>query len=526
MMLHKKTLFALLLCLCLLMPQRINAAADGEERLDAIAEVYRQALALSHLESLKGYCGACVGYQLRALGINSYFVNVHGKDQFDYYRDLRFSSGGYPVTAYAASEYTLHGALEAATEQGTRTVSYALVGFQSGAWGSAAEYGHTLLIHAIEDGTVYFVDSTPRTVAGERYEEGTPIVCTLDTFCATYASYTFEGLILFDPDQAWSGWNGQDNTYYIASSQDWIAFLRRAEENPAINAVLTRELELPNGTAGIGSETAPYAGSFDGSGHTLYLDLSGTDSAPFAWVDGCHILNLKLEGTVSGSDSASGLIGHSGAVPATVKGIWMDADVSGGSRASGMVGESSAIIRFDNCLVTGAITADEGFAGAFAGWPSYSGLIFSNCLSAPRAVSPEPAAPDGILSAMQFSNCYYAGDCPGAGPMGAGLDSIVLSSGQAARVLNGGRTESARGAWGQTLGAHALPVPGGEPVFRVRFLDTGGRELSVAYVNGGSYELAELSGLGDGNICTVVGSGDTGTAIIGADTDVTVSDRS
>ena len=524
---QKRTLMSLLLCLCLLVPLPTRAVAEGDadERMNDIAAAYQQALELSHLDSLKGYCGACVGYQLRVLGVNSYFVNVHGKDQFDVYRNLRFSSGGNPVTAYSAEEYSLRGALLAAAENGEQTVSYVLVGFQSGAWGSAADYGHTLLIHAIEDGTVYFVDSTPRAVAGVRYEEGEPVACSIDTFCETYAGYTFEGLIVFDPGQAWSGWNGRDNTYYIAGSQDWSDFIRRAAENPAIGAVMTRDVDVQGEALGVGSEAAPFAGSFDGGGHTLNIDISGAETAPFAWVDGCRIENLRLTGTVCGSGSASGLIGRSGAKPATVRGVWMDAEVSGGGCAAGMVGESGGIIRFDNCLVTGAVTASEGFAGAYAGWPSCSGLIFSSCLSAPRAVSPEPETPDETLSPMQFSNSYYAEDCPGAGPMGSGLDSDVLNSGRGARILNGGRTEAARGAWGQTLGTHALPVPGGEPVFRLRFLDTGGRELLTAYVNAGSCDLAALSNLGENMTYMPVGGEETRTAMMGEDTDIIVSDR-
>ena len=525
MKLQKKTLLALLLGLCLFVPRQLSAAADGDVRLDDIAEVYQQALALSQLDSFKGYCGACVGYQLRVLGINSYFVNVHGKDQFDVYRHLRFSSGGNPVTAYAAEEYSLRGALLAAAGNGESAVSYALVGFQSGAGDSAADYGHTLLIHAIEDGTVYFVDSTPRTVAGVRYGEGEPVACSLDTFCETYAAYTFEGLIVFDPEQARSGWNARDNTFYIASGRDWSDFVRRAAENPAINAVLTRDVDVQGEAPLVGSEAAPFAGSFDGGGHTLHLDISGGESAPFAWVDGCRIENLRLTGSVSGSGSASGLIGRSGAKPAAVRGVWMDADVSGGGRAAGMVVESGGILRFDDCLVTGAVTASEGFAGAYAGWPSCSGLIFSSCLSAPRAVSPAPETPGETLSPMQFSNSYYAENCPGAGPMGSALDSGVLSGGQGARILNGGRTEAAGGAWGQTLGTHALPVPGGEPVFRLRFLDAGGRELHTAYVNAGSCDLAALSGLGEDKSYTPVGGEETRTAMIGEDTDITVSDR-
>lgn len=525
---QKRMLIALLLGLCLLVPLPVCAVAEGDadERMNDIAAVYQQAVELSHLDSLKGYCGACVGYQLRVLGINSYFVNVHGKDQFDVYCHLRFSSGGNPVTAYSAEEFSLRGALLAATENGERTVSYALIGFQSGAYGSAADYGHTLLIHAIEDETVYFVDSTPRVIAGVRYEEGEPVACSIDTFCETYASYSFEGLILFDPEQAWSGWNGRDGTYYIANARDWSDFLRRAAENPAINAVLTQDVDVQGEAQGVGSEAAPYAGSFDGGGHTLRLDLNGTEveSAPFAWVDGCRIENLRLTGTVSGSGSASGLIGHSGVKPAAVKGVWMDADVSGSGRAAGMVGESGGIIRFDNCLVTGAVTAIEGFAGAYAGWPSYSGLIFSSCLSAPRAVSPEPETPDDTLSPMQFSNSYYDGDCPGAGPMGTALDSAALRGGQGARILNGGRTEEARGAWGQTLGTQALPVPGGEPVFRLRFLDTGGRELLVAYANAGSCDLAAFSGLGEDKTYTPVGGDETRVALIGEDADIVVTD--
>ena len=522
---QKKAILALLLCLCLLAPQRISAAAEADQRMDNIAAVYQQALELSHLESLKGYCGACVGYQLRVLGINSYFVNIHGKDQFDYYCHMHYASGGNPITAYSAGSYSLRSALEAATENGERTVRYVLVGFQSGANSSAADFGHTLLIHEIEDGTVYFVDSTPRFVAGARYEEGTPIACTLDAFCETYASYAFEGLIVFDPDQVWSGWNGRDDTYYIADSQDWEGFLQHAADNPTISAVLTRDVVLEDGTSGVGSEEAPFSGSFDGGGHTLQIRMNGSECAPFAWVDGCQIRDLKLEGTVSGSGSASGLIGHSGKGIVTVKGVWMDADVSGSGRVSGMVAESDGLIRFESCLVTGAVTASNGFAGAFAGWPLCSGLIFSSCLSAPRTVSPDPGAPSEMLSDIQFSNCYYASVCPGAEPMGKGLESAVLSSGQAARILNDTKEEAARGDWGQTLGTHANPVPGGEPVYRVNFMDGGGRELAVSYVNGGVYDLAALSGLGDGKTYTIVGGGsDTGMVIIDMDIDVFVFD--
>jgi len=521
---HKKAILALLLCLCLLAPQRISAAAEADQRMDTIADIYQQALELSHLESLKGYCGACVGYQLRALGINSYFVNIHGKDQFDFYCHMHYASGGNPITAYSSGSYSLRGALEAATENGARAVRYVLACFQSGANSSAADFGHTLLIHEIADETVYFVDSTPRIVDGARYEEGTPIACTLDAFCETYASYAFEGLIVFDPDQVWSGWNGRDDTYYIADSLDWEGFLQHAADNPTINAVLTRDVVLEDGAPGVGSEEAPFSGSFDGGGHTLQIRMSGSACAPFAWVDGCRIRDLKLAGTVSGSGSASGLIGHNGKETVTVKGVWMDADVSGSDRVSGMVAESEGLIRFENCLVTGVITASDGFAGAFAGWPSCSRLIFSTCLSAPRAVSPEPGPSEETLSDIQFSNCYYASDCRGAEPMGKGLESAVLSCGQAARVLNGGREELARGAWGQTIGTHANPIPGGEPVYSVSFLDVGGRELALTYVNGGAYDLAALSGLGEGNTYTLVGGGDDAEmTFIGDDTVVIVS---
>lgn len=522
---HKKVILALLLCLCLLAPQRISAAAEADQRMDTIADIYQQALELSHLESLKGYCGACVGYQLRALGINSYFVNIHGKDQFDFYCHMHYASGGNPIKAYSVADYSLRSALEAATENGARAVRYVLVCFQSGANSSAADFGHTLLIHEIENGTVYFVDSTPRLVSGARYEEGTPIACSLDAFCETYASYTFEGLIVFDPNQVWSGWNGRDDTYYIADSRDWEGFLQHAADNPTISAVLTRDVVLEDGTSGVGSEEAPFSGSFDGGGHTLQIRMSGSACAPFAWVDGCRIRDLKLAGTVSGSGHASGLIGHSGKETVTVKGVWMDADVSGSGRVSGMVGESGGMIRFEDCLVTGSVTASDGFAGAFAGWPSCSGLIFSSCLSAPRAVSPEPGPSEETLSDIQFSNCYYASDCRGAEAMGKGLESAVLSCGQAARILNGGREELARGAWGQTIGTHANPIPGGEPVYRVNFMDGGGRELAVSYVNGGVYDLAALSGLGDGKTYTIVGGGsDTGMVIIDMDIDVFVFD--
>ncbi len=166
----------------------------------AITELRARALASCGRRSFNGYCAWYVNLQLYLLGINRTYVTGDGKDEFNNYRGLRYTSGGYRVHAYPEDEYTLKSALNAIIRAADgKPVRNVLTGF-SKAGGDGEKYGHTFFIHLIRDGYVFFSDSFGVTVGGQYYAEGKPIKCTVDELFKFYApnSFIFDGVIWFE----------------------------------------------------------------------------------------------------------------------------------------------------------------------------------------------------------------------------------------------------------------------------------------------------------------------------------------
>lgn len=196
-----RRMMAVLLCVLLLLtmlPYSAVAVQNPEEDLrirDQMAWVYSKSLESSGKESLAGYCGLMTSWQLYYLGITASRQGYHGKDHYDAYKDCVMTSGGYPAKAYDASQYTLEEALNAATRAGTQDVYNILVGFQWTKTEAGNQYGHALVIHAILDGMVYFIEGygTPFS-----YTPGGACVCTMAEFAAYFDPWTqFEGIVVF-----------------------------------------------------------------------------------------------------------------------------------------------------------------------------------------------------------------------------------------------------------------------------------------------------------------------------------------
>ena len=202
---HKKILriFSLALAIMLLfsvLPTSAAAAEQSEvDRINSqIKTLYKQTLRNSGMSSLHGYCGTMVNWQLYLLGITSTVIGNDGNTEYDYYSVLDYTSGGYRVRPYSAADYDLEGALNAITYNGTRDVYNLVVGFQRTNTTAGRKYGHTLLIHAILDGIVYFSESFASSFNGKYYSEGAPIACTIKEFANYYNPWTeFEGVLHF-----------------------------------------------------------------------------------------------------------------------------------------------------------------------------------------------------------------------------------------------------------------------------------------------------------------------------------------
>lgn len=202
---HKRILriFSLALAIMLLfsvLPTSASAAVDDEvARINTqIRTLYRQTLRGSGLSSLRGYCGTMVNWHLYLMGITTTVNGNDGNMQYDFYCNQEYTSGGYRVRPYSASDYSLEEALNAITYDGTRDVYNLVVGFQRTNTSAGRRYGHALVILAILDGVVYYSESFGSTVNGKFYAEGTPISCTIAEFAEGYDSWAeFEGVLYF-----------------------------------------------------------------------------------------------------------------------------------------------------------------------------------------------------------------------------------------------------------------------------------------------------------------------------------------
>ena len=150
------------------------------------------------MSSFEGFCGRAVNSQLYYLGIDKKIQGCNGKNEFDMYRKMGTTTGGYPCRPYSAKEYTLQSALKEISANGTRDVYNILVGFEATKSEAGKNYGHTVLIYAILDGIVYFTECCGAFIDGKSWPERSPIYCSIETFSNYYNAWTtLDGLIWF-----------------------------------------------------------------------------------------------------------------------------------------------------------------------------------------------------------------------------------------------------------------------------------------------------------------------------------------
>lgn len=191
---------AILLTVSVALPAPATAAATtADEIKQQIRSIHKKAQRYYGVKSFDGYCGALVNAQLYFLGITTNVISGDGNDAYNTFCNLSVSNGGYSIKAYPGKAYTLRSALNDITQNGTKDAYNILVGFERTRSAAGQIYGHACMIHAIIDGTVYFMESYNTSVGGKYYPEGTPMSCSIETFCKYYAGFTtqFDGVIHF-----------------------------------------------------------------------------------------------------------------------------------------------------------------------------------------------------------------------------------------------------------------------------------------------------------------------------------------
>lgn len=126
----KKHMLCLVILCCLLLQLLVFPAAASttpqsltqpEDLKQKITYFYHASLEYAEKSSFDGYCAFYVNTQLYLLKINRKYVAGNGNQQWENYRYLKETNGGYEVHAYSSRNYTLAESLRAISETVQKT---------------------------------------------------------------------------------------------------------------------------------------------------------------------------------------------------------------------------------------------------------------------------------------------------------------------------------------------------------------------------------------------------------------------
>ena len=311
---------------------------------------------------------------------------------------------------------------------------------------------------------------------------------------------------------AWAigGSGTSSDPYTIANKSDWNTFCENFGSYKDKYIKLTVDIS----TTMVVESSTPFTGNFDGAGHTIRLkhDLDGTATGLFRYVDapGAVIKNLNVAGTIYATrdvtpseDGTGGIVGKLG--QGTVQNCTSSVTINDNGHTLGHVGGVVGAIyaaTVQDCSFTGTLSCGNSSdcIGGIVGYAKYDkSFVIKNCLSTGSISVKSTATNAGAILGYVNNNSHTSNSKNnywksngvdktngGGGSIGgASKDDAQLKSGQISRLLNGGNgsTESANGAWGNTVGSN-YPTLGGPKVYKVSFNANGGNgTMSDAYTN-------------------------------------------
>ena len=393
-----------------------------------------------------------------------------------------------------------------------------------------AESGDQLpILKATGENTVYQVTK----YSGCEHEPGTSVEYYSNLNRDVYAGYTSEGTCSHGYQKAF--FNSTDNAYEISNVGQllWFAGLvngdasvcdYNATDNPngtkqdkAANAKVMCDIDFgTTNFAAIGkSSSILYAGTFDGNGHSIKVNQTGSeDVALFGNIGACTIKNLTVTGTINTSVKyAAGIAMHKygDGTTATIENCISDVTIESTVEGDGTHGGFIAVVDYgtlniNNCAFTGAINGSTtNKCGGFIGYTNKTSNISNSYVSATFGIS---SAGCNIVSrkggTVTVTNCYYLND------LGNYMDGITkvsdtqMANGEVAYLLNGGKTDGTQ-AWYQNLSAvtgdkrPVLKAAEGNTVYGANIKCTGvtvGTICANSPVTDEVYEIHDMDGNG------------------------------
>ena len=209
--------------------------------------------------------------------------------------------------------------------------------------------------------------------------------------------------------------------YTISNSDEWINFVYNVNNGNSYNGKyvkLTSDISVttPVGYRVSDSDNKPFSGTFLGGGNTITVTLDDDGNqglAPFRYINGATIKDLKVAGTIASSQyHSAGVVGFASGtntiedclVTATLN---ISSDYAGGIIGHGLT--SATTIR--GCAFTGTVNGVDGNRsniGSIWGWSNSATPTLVNCLEAGTYTNIASMHPMGLQNGSgTITNCYY-----------------------------------------------------------------------------------------------------------------------
>ena len=242
-------------------------------------------------------------------------------------------------------------------------------------------------------------------------------------------------LFMVQGANAWSGsGTSSADPYLIASSDDWGTFATSDDEYSGKFFKLTADITVTT------MRTKTFSGTFDGGGNTLTFNYTatGNNAAPFAYITGAMIKNLRVAGTInSGYKFAAGIvaISNGGTITNCQSSVTINSTNDTGKDRDGthggLVADSyTGTLNITNCLFDGKLLGTTTTScGGIVGWHnSNSTLNISNSLFAPAEVTVQGGAIFARNGATSLTNCYYKSTWSAATVQGENAGSMTATA--------------------------------------------------------------------------------------------------
>ena len=170
----------------------------------------------------------------------------------------------------------------------------------------------------------------------------------------------------------------------INSTADWNAFAESVNGGKSFaGKTVLLGADISGVSTMVGTAEHPFRGIFEGAGHTLNVSISGGEgAAPFHYINGATIRNVKTTGTVSGGNHSAGLVGIVQGGTNSIRDCHVSATVStSGSYVGGILGNgTTSTTTISNCMFSGYLTAAN--MGILYGWGEEGGThTVENCVA-------------------------------------------------------------------------------------------------------------------------------------------------